>query len=90
MAISAAYNKYRKMTQIETYESPLPPSIFKIKGSSKGGPKSVRSNMNSPAIAASENIKNNRIFTYKIIHDLRHPTQAVADGIEWLISYQKP
>jgi len=29
--------------------------------------------------------KNNRIFVYKIIHDLRHPTQALADGLNNLI-----
>ena len=37
----------------------------------------------------SEKIRNNKIFFYKIIHDLRHPTQAVAESLKRLYEETK-
>ena len=33
----------------------------------------------------SEKIRRQQIFVYKIIHDLKHPTQAVNDSLENII-----
>ena len=37
------------------------------------------------SVTASQKIKNNRVFVYKIIHDLKHPTNALVDGLSNLI-----
>ena len=34
----------------------------------------------------SQKVKNNRIFVYKIIHDLRHPSDALSQGLSQLIT----
>lgn len=38
---------------------------------------------------AARQVDQNRIFVYKIIHDLRHPTQALADGLGTLVDSLK-
>ena len=37
------------------------------------------------SVTASQKIKNNRVFVYKIIHDLKHPTNALVDGLSSLV-----
>ena len=34
---------------------------------------------------AAAALKNNQIFVYKIIHDLRHPTEALAHGLDTVL-----
>ena len=38
---------------------------------------------------ASSKVKDSRVFVYKIIHDLRHPTQALGDILTNLIEENK-
>ena len=33
-----------------------------------------------------QQIKNNQVFVYKIIHDLRHPTEALSNGLRDIIA----
>ena len=42
---------------------------------------STRTSQKSAAAA----LKNNQIFVYKIIHDLRHPTEALAHGLDTVL-----
>ena len=37
------------------------------------------------SLTASQKVNNNRVFVYKIIHDLKHPTNALVDGLSNLI-----
>ena len=39
----------------------------------------------STAKRAAAALKNNQIFVYKIIHDLRHPTEALAHGLDTVL-----
>ena len=34
-------------------------------------------------------IRNNQTFVYKIIHDMRHPTIALTEGLELLLKQEK-
>ena len=47
------------------------------------------SNRTKTETKVTEKIQNNKIFVYKIIHDLRHPTQAVADSLKRLFEETK-
>ena len=35
--------------------------------------------------SAAAVLKNSKIFVYKIIHDLRHPTEALAHGLDTVL-----
>ena len=43
--------------------------------------KKLNSETQSILSMTSQKVKNNRIFVYKIIHDLRHPSDALSQGL---------
>ena len=48
--------------------------------------KKLGSDMISIMSPNEQKVKNNRIFVYKIIHDLRHPSDAIQQGLSTLVT----